>query len=121
MTPVIRPSSRTGTDGYLISDQAAIAVLLSAFIFGAGSFTTIRRRRLASPTSILRIEATHPHVKCRAVRVRTRQGNCTGPPVEYLAPRAASADPFSEFCQDDLEQWLAAMAQAQTGESMQDA
>ena len=29
----------------------------------AGSFATIRQRRLASPTSILEIEATHPHVK----------------------------------------------------------
>ena len=36
-----------------------------AFLAGAGSFTTFRRRRLASPTSIVRIEATHPHVKCR--------------------------------------------------------
>jgi hypothetical protein len=33
-----------------------------AFIGVAGSFATIRRRRLASPTSILEIEATHPHV-----------------------------------------------------------
>jgi len=38
-------------------------MLLSlAFVFVAGSFTTIRRRRLASPTSIPEIEATHPHV-----------------------------------------------------------
>ena len=36
-----------------------------AFLLVAGSFTTFRRRRLASPTSIVEIEATHPHVKCR--------------------------------------------------------
>jgi hypothetical protein len=33
----------------------------------AGSFTTIRRRRLASPTSILEIEATHPLVNPAAI------------------------------------------------------
>jgi hypothetical protein len=36
--------------------------LLLACIGFAHSLTTIRRRRLASPTSILEIEATHPHV-----------------------------------------------------------
>jgi hypothetical protein len=47
--------------GNLIS-QAAIAIWLLACICVAGSFTTFRRRRLASPTSILEIEATHPLV-----------------------------------------------------------
>ena len=38
-------------------------MLLSlAFVFGVGSLTTFRQRRLASPTSILEIEATHPLV-----------------------------------------------------------
>jgi len=36
--------------------------LVLAFLLVAGSFTTIRRRRLASPTSIDEIEATHPLV-----------------------------------------------------------
>ena len=36
-------------------------------MFFAGSFATIRRRRLASPTSILEIEATHPLVEVAGV------------------------------------------------------
>jgi hypothetical protein len=36
----------------------------------AGSFATIRRRRLASPASILEIEATHPLVNVAPVRER---------------------------------------------------
>ena len=43
-----------------------------AFLVGAGSFTTFRRRRLASPTSIVRIEATHPLVNVAPVRVGGR-------------------------------------------------
>jgi hypothetical protein len=38
----------------------------------AGSFATIRRRRLASPTSIVEIEATHPLVNAAPVRVGWR-------------------------------------------------
>jgi hypothetical protein len=49
-------------------------MLSLAFVFVAGSFTTIRRRRLASPTSILEIEATHPHVNPhQPVRARLRR------------------------------------------------
>ncbi len=38
-----------------------------------------------------------------------------------LVRELPGADPHVEFCQDDLEQWLAAMAQAHAGEPMQDA
>jgi NADH dehydrogenase len=47
----------------------------------AGSFTTIRRRRLASPTSILEIEATHPLVnppRAGACRWPLADHECTG-------------------------------------------
>jgi hypothetical protein len=49
----------------------------------AGSFSTFRRRRLASPASIHEIEATHPHVKSRVVRV-TRDVQCTGATTGFL-------------------------------------
>src|SRR4051812_28085684 len=41
-------------------------MLSLADISVAGSFATIRRRRLASPASISEIEATHPLVNARA-------------------------------------------------------
>src|SRR5690349_4273356 len=45
-------------------------MLSLADISVAGSFATIRRRRLASPASILEIEATHPHVNARGSGAR---------------------------------------------------
>jgi hypothetical protein len=65
--------------GNLIS-QAAIAIWLLACIGVAGSFATIRRRRLASPTSILEIEATHPLVNpspAGAYRWPEAESKCT--------------------------------------------
>src|SRR4051794_33714775 len=65
-------------------------MLLSLACIGvAGSFTTFRRRRLASPTSILEIEATHPLVNpSRPVRVRglQRDTECTGGNHGYVPP-----------------------------------
>jgi|SRR5690242_19782355 len=50
----------------------------------AGSFATIRRRRLASPTSIPEIEATHPLVKRSPERVRV--GGSNGRAVQSTGP-----------------------------------
>src|SRR3954452_21784483 len=69
--------------------QAAIAMLSLECIGCAVSFTTFRRRRLASPTSILEIEATHPLVNpSRPVRVRglPRDTECTGGNHGYVPP-----------------------------------
>src|SRR5438552_17390284 len=71
MTP--RPSERQARGGRATRFlYAAIAMLSLAFVFVAGSFTTIRRRRLASPTSILEIEATHPLVNPPRAGARRR-------------------------------------------------
>ena len=47
--------------------------MVLAFLHVADFLTTFRRRRLASPTSTVEIEATHPHVKCRTGACRLAQ------------------------------------------------
>ncbi len=102
MTP--RPSERQArcgraTQGY----YAAIAMLSLAFVFGAGSFATIRRRRLASPTSILEIEATHPLVKPSAAGVRvpvrpSKRHTSYSPRAWHLSGASSSSVPGSAAC-----------------------
>ena len=64
-------------------------MLSLACIGFAGSLTTFRRRRLASPTSILEIEATHPLVnppsgRCVSGGPSERDDQCTGRPHGYV-------------------------------------
>src|SRR5947199_8337982 len=80
--------------GNLIA-QAAIAIWLLACIGCADSLTTFRRRRLASPTSILEIEATHPLVNpLRAgARCRPSAGHQVYPALPGVRFAGASAAP----------------------------
>ena len=96
MAPRFRPSGWAGRDALLVGTRQRVRGLnpRQLFVF-AGSFSTIRRRRLASPASILEIEATHPHVNGvpRCVSVGAAPGTSyPGGPVslgsgsEYLIP-----------------------------------
>src|SRR6476620_11210228 len=73
-----RPSGWAGRNALLVGTRQRVRGLnpRQLFVF-AGSFSTIRRRRLASPASILEIEATHPHVNGvpRCVLVGATPGN----------------------------------------------
>src|SRR6478736_935211 len=70
-------------------------LLFSACIGCVGSLTTFRQRRLASPTSIPEIEATHPHVNVSPSRV-TRARCVSSRPVKrrsFYSPRNAYPSP----------------------------
>ena len=56
-----------------------------AVIGVAGSFATFRRRRLASPTSMPKIEATHPHVNCGT-------GTCRWAPPDQVTGSSPGAE-----------------------------
>src|SRR6478736_165054 len=86
-------------------------MLLSlAFVFVAGSFTTIRRRRLASPTSIPEIEATHPHVNPlrRPVCRRCVSGRPMKRPSFYgLADDRGAGDGSGQIAVDSVPRFAA--------------
>src|SRR3954453_447848 len=100
MAPRFRPSGWAGRDALLVGTRQRVRGCPRQLFVFAGSFATIRRRRLASPTSIVEIEATHPHVNsCGAARVRVRSGDLPRIPVidaircgRFPAPEGSGAD-----------------------------